>query len=686
MDSIESRIIEVLSGAKGSVMIKDIAKKCGVSPHTITRRLDTLELLGRIRKIQIGNAKRYYLVDSLPVSSLIDVSSDLILVIDEKWKIQYLNISAQKKLGLEDNQIIGEQLEQLNLDIFSSHLVLEGLRSFTPEKVSRIELSYDRNNERFWYSVSIMTQYLSSGNLSITIIAEDITEHINSRIQQDLMVTVLQTLNSRYQEGNTVIKQILSTIRQHLLVDAVAIRLYDGEGYPYKETDGLSDNFIQDEHNQDKWNFPKYFAELPEFEFISGNPGKKVKVGEDLSKSLLLSNGRSLWSNSTSSYLSSSPDSHPLNPRLKRCNKEEFESLALIPLHSYGGVIGFLEIYDKRKNVFSPVSIRFYEGLSNSIGIAIERNQVEQRLRESENKYRMLAENVTDVIWTMDLTGSFTYISPSVIHLRGYTAEETMKQSLSEVIPPESLTGVMEMIHKNVGQISQRGDYRAETVEVKQSHKDGSWIWTEVIGRLLYDDNGNPKEIIGISRDISKRKLIQEELLKYQTNLEYLVQERTFALQREIEMRLATEVSLRKSERRLLDIINFTPNATFAIDTHGTIIAWNHAIEELTGYSASDMIGKGEVEYSLAVYGIQRPLLIDLIFEDTDLIEKYYDQVSRDGFVLTAMSSLAMIKGESRSIWIKAAPLFDDQFNLTGVIESIRDIHDFPITDKNFNT
>ena len=84
MDSIESRIIEVLSGAKGSVMIKDIAKKCGVSPHTITRRLDTLELLGRIRKIQIGNAKRYYLVDSLPVSSLIDVSSDLILVIDEK--------------------------------------------------------------------------------------------------------------------------------------------------------------------------------------------------------------------------------------------------------------------------------------------------------------------------------------------------------------------------------------------------------------------------------------------------------------------------------------------------------------------------------------------------------------------------------------------------------------------------
>ena len=137
-------------------MIKTIAERCNLNPQTIARRLDTLELLGRVRKIQIGHAKKYYLIDAVPVSGLIDISSDLILILNTNFVIQYINHSAEKFLGLENIQIIGEKLEYLNLDIFSSPAVLNGLKKFNPEKVFRTEISYNRDGVLHWYYLSIM--------------------------------------------------------------------------------------------------------------------------------------------------------------------------------------------------------------------------------------------------------------------------------------------------------------------------------------------------------------------------------------------------------------------------------------------------------------------------------------------------------------------------------------------------
>jgi CheY-like chemotaxis protein len=77
------------------------------------------------------------------------------------------------------------------------------------------------------------------------------------------------------------------------------------------------------------------------------------------------------------------------------------------------------------------------------------------------------------------------------------------------------------------------------------------------------------------------------------------------------------EYSLVESEKRLADIIDFLPDATFAIDRDGKIIAWNHAIEEMTGLLAQEMLGKGDHEYAIPFYGKRRPILIDLVFITT---------------------------------------------------------------------
>jgi len=137
------------------------------------------------------------------------------------------------------------------------------------------------------------------------------------------------------------------------------------------------------------------------------------------------------------------------------------------------------------------------------------------------------------------------------------------------------------------------------------------------------------------------------------------------------------ETDIRGLERRESDILNFLPDATFAIDRSGHVIAWNKAIEEMTGVSAAEMQGKGDYAYALPFYGIRRPILIDLIFESRDLIAKKYTNVIHDrGVVLIADTSLPHPRGHTLTLMGKASPLYNPQGEVVGAIESIRDITD----------
>jgi PAS domain S-box-containing protein len=135
-----------------------------------------------------------------------------------------------------------------------------------------------------------------------------------------------------------------------------------------------------------------------------------------------------------------------------------------------------------------------------------------------------------------------------------------------------------------------------------------------------------------------------------------------------------SEKNLQESEKRLTDIINFLPDPTFAIDKEGKVIAWNRATEELTGVAAADMLGKGDHEYAIPFYGHRRPMLIELIFETDERIEEQYAGLRREGKILIAETDLPRLQGKQLTLMGKASPLYDQQGELTGAIESIRDI------------
>ncbi|MFA5331901.1 MAG: PAS domain S-box protein [Methanoregula sp.] len=141
-----------------------------------------------------------------------------------------------------------------------------------------------------------------------------------------------------------------------------------------------------------------------------------------------------------------------------------------------------------------------------------------------------------------------------------------------------------------------------------------------------------------------------------------------------IERRL-TEKALQESRQLQKDIINFLPDATFVIDALGKIVAWNNALEEMTGLSGDEMMGKCRYEYAIPFFGRPRLLLIDQVHEEHPEIEKEYLYFERRGKTIQAEISLPLLRGnKDQYLWLTAGPLYDLGGNLTGAIESIRDM------------
>jgi PAS domain S-box-containing protein len=150
----------------------------------------------------------------------------------------------------------------------------------------------------------------------------------------------------------------------------------------------------------------------------------------------------------------------------------------------------------------------------------------EKALRESERRYRLLAENAPDIIWIRDGNLRLTYASPAVTRIRGYTVEEVMGQTLEETLTPASLELARKVFAEELAlrDTDHEGQPRSRTMELELRRKDGSTVWTETEATFLRDESDRVIEILGISRDISKRRRSEEALQETREELESRVE------------------------------------------------------------------------------------------------------------------------------------------------------------------
>jgi PAS domain S-box-containing protein len=277
-------------------------------------------------------------------------------------------------------------------------------------------------------------------------------------------------------------------------------------------------------------------------------------------------------------------------------------------------------------------------------GAAILRRQVAARtreFRESEERYRSLVNNLNVGIARITVEGRVLQANPALRRIFGYAESEELARLavLDTYQDPVDREDYLE-------EMRQQGQVRNK--ELRLLKKDGTPIWVSVTADAQFDEQGGIKWMDTVAEDIT-------------------------------EIKKAVD-ALRESEQRLSEIIEFLPMATFVIDREGRVVAWNKAIERMTGIRAEEMIGKGNYEYALPFYGQRRPLLIDLVLlppaEADRLIGESYTTVQREESLLAGEAAITLAKGGNRIVSGWAHPVFNMNGEVAGAIESISDITD----------
>lgn len=181
-------------------------------------------------------------------------------------------------------------------------------------------------------------------------------------------------------------------------------------------------------------------------------------------------------------------------------------------LSSEGRVLGTFAIYHKVPQLPMKSDISLIEQSANLASIAIEKSMVATKLRESEELYRRLTEEVTDVIWRTDRNLNITYISPSDEKFRGYRADEVIGHHIFEMFAPEGIAVMSEKI-KQRHEAEQKGICTTfATYEIPHICKDGRIIWGEIISKPERNDKGEIIGFHGITREITERKAMQDKV------------------------------------------------------------------------------------------------------------------------------------------------------------------------------
>ncbi len=180
------------------------------------------------------------------------------------------------------------------------------------------------------------------------------------------------------------------------------------------------------------------------------------------------------------------------------------------------GAVSDLEVCLKRPRnptswVYLSATVTRFDGVAAAIvsfNDITERKRIELALRDSERRYRLLAENAFDVIWTMEPNGRLTYVSPSVERLRGFSVEEVLRQPLSELLTPDSF----QVAEQGLRHLHETGEVPVQQLELEQPCKDGSTVWTDTIVTVVRDAEETPIELLGITRDITEQRRMREAL------------------------------------------------------------------------------------------------------------------------------------------------------------------------------
>jgi len=268
--------------------------------------------------------------------------------------------------------------------------------------------------------------------------------------------------------------------------------------------------------------------------------------------------------------------------------KQGYQSFIALPLISDDQTHGVMAIYSTDSDAFEGKEVELLKEMGDDLAFGISalhirtnREIAEKALRESEERFRLIAENTADTITVLDFDLKFKYVSPSVQKLRGFSVEESMALSLDQIFTPASMQKINETFAKHMAlEATGKADpSRTETLELEEYCKNGSIIWVEIVVSFIRDVNLKPTGILTLTRDITKRKLTEDKL------------------------------------RILSRAVEQSPASIIITNTEGLIEYVNPKFTSVTGYSTEEVLG-------------QNPRILKSNEQGTQYYEKFWKTIT----------------------------------------------------------
>lgn len=363
-----------------------------------------------------------------------------------------------------------------------------------------------------------------------------------------------------------------------------------------------------------------------------------------------------------------------------------------VPIMANEQVLGLVALADARPHAYNENHLRLLQTLSSAVGAALENARLFQAEQQRAVELATVNTVSSALVSELDLSALIELVGEQIRTVfKADIAYVALLDKDSNIINfPYQYGEVLEPMQLGQGLTSKIIQGSKPLLINQEMERQREQLCATLVGRQARSYLGVPIFVSGEAIGVVSVQSTTREGVFTENDLRLLS---TIAANVSTVLRNARlfdelkcqQQCAEETQHRLADIIDFLPDATLVIDREGKVIAWNHAIEEMTSIPAQAMLGKGDFEYAIPFYGECRPILIDLVLLPREEIERKYAHIQRKGQILTGETYTPALKDGARYLFATASALHDARGNIVGAIETIRDITERKHTEEELN-
>ncbi|SHO51603.1 PAS domain S-box-containing protein [Desulfopila aestuarii DSM 18488] len=410
-----------------------------------------------------------------------------------------VNMAFAEATGYARQEVIGSTTE--GIPLFSKediqhiqHLCLNG------DKGENIEIQLHTNNGH-QRTILLNGEKIEIDTVPhLLIMMQDITEQKKTETERKISLDLLKIINEQA-DVHQLVRDVCRKLAEWADMEAVGIRLKDGEDYPYYEWCGFPNAFIEAEKSlcsvDSRGDTIRDEAGNPVLECMCGN----ILLGRYNPELPFFTDNGSFFTNSTSALLASTSEKDRQARTRNRCHGEGYESVALIPLRFGNEVIGLLQLNDNRKERFSKASIKFFEQLAGNLAIALKERKDVEIIGQERSLMKLILSAASQIFILKDTEGRYQMVNQAFCQYIGKSEDQIIGQKNDELYPPETA--------KRFNREDEETIANGKTLTFDRRHGDD---WFLVTKTPVY---GGDEGIVGIlvsMKNISDRKRTEKLL------------------------------------------------------------------------------------------------------------------------------------------------------------------------------